>query len=74
MAEIVKGLRVETETVRKCTVRLNASRIREAFNLPIDAEVTFRVPGGADWSGLDVGVDDENPVTVSWEERERREH
>lgn len=38
-----------------------------------DATVTFRVPSGADWSGMDVDVDKDYPVTVTlrWREETR---
>lgn len=45
--------------------------------IPAGAEVTFKVPGGGDWSNEDVALDSdgdsgEQVVTVSWKTREER--
>lgn len=35
--------------------------IRKKFNLPKHAEITVRVPGGGDWSGMDAEIGNEIP-------------
>lgn len=40
--------------------------LRKKFNIPADAEVYVRVPGGADWSNTDLDLKDA-PVQVRWE-------
>lgn len=31
------------------------------------ATVTFRVPSGGDYSGMNIGVDVDCPITIAWE-------
>ena len=33
-----------------------------------EAKVTVRVPGGGDWSGLDITIGEDTDLTVTWEE------
>lgn len=63
----------KTKTTRQNCVAIDDSHIRlflesEGIFLPRDAVITFRVPGGADWSNTDVDVDADNPITISWKE------
>ena len=46
---------------------LNQSGEYHTDEIPSDANVTFTVPGGADWSHMSLEVD-EYPIEVSWEE------
>ena len=56
-------------TRRRYSGTINASDLRKAFKIPDRADITFQVPGGGDWSGQAVNVDDEEQViSVSWEE------
>lgn len=65
-------------------LRLGASDILDLLKIagweivPAGAEVTFRTPGGGDWSNTDVELDSdgdsgEQIVTVRWKTREERE-
>lgn len=38
-------------------------------NVPDNASVTLRVPGGADWSNETLDIDKHTPVEIRWEER-----
>ena len=40
------------------------------YEVPDSCEVTFRTPGGGDWSNTDIGIDAEFPVTIRWEEQQ----
>lgn len=42
----------------------------KGHDVPGDCVVTFKVPGGGDWSHMDVDIDDENPVKARWETTE----
>lgn len=39
----------------------------KGHDVPGDCKVSFRVPGGGDWSGMDVDIDDDTPVQAHWE-------
>jgi len=60
--------KVHTRVEKHVTHSLNGkdiiSMLRKRWDIPDDAEVMFRVPGGADWSGTNIDIDDENPVIV----------
>lgn len=47
--------------------KLNAADICRAFGLAPGTRVSFRVPGGGDWSHVSIEVDDENPIECEWE-------
>jgi len=64
----------EVETKTRVTVKLTAKDIiallQKAYpdeQLMGDVRVTFVVPRGADWSGMAIDVDKDNPVVVIYE-------
>lgn len=68
-------LNVHTVTTRRLTVQLDRKDLvtfleSKGFKIPRDASVYFQVPGGADWSGMAIDIDSDNPVTVAWSELE----
>lgn len=71
--EINKSSRIETE--KHTTYTLSGSDILKMFekyfgeDVPPDAEVVFTVPGGGNWSGLDVDIDEDHPVLIKFTER-----
>lgn len=73
--------RVPIVTTKRCsvthTISLTGETIlallkRDGVPVPDGAEVTFTVPSGGDYSGDDVHVNDDSPVTVCWETVERK--
>lgn len=52
--------------IRTTNIReLDADDIRRAFGLAPDTEVTFRVPGGGDWSNTEIEVSDSSPIVCT---------
>lgn len=48
-------------------IAISRSDIIKAFGLPDNAKVFIGVPGGGDWSNIDLDVDDaENQVFATW--------
>lgn len=45
---------------------LTLLRAADIAAIPDNATVEFVVPSGADWSGMDVDIDNEHPIIVSW--------
>lgn len=41
--------------------------LRTRFTIPDNAKVFIHVPGGGDYSNMDLDVDEETPLQVSWE-------
>ena len=39
------------------------------ITIPETAEVSFRVPGGGDWSNTTIEVDVDCPICIQWEEK-----
>lgn len=69
-------IKVKTVTTVDRTLRIELTRddilrlLRaDGYKIPNDADVEFRVPGGGDWSNMDVGIDEENPVSIRWKEK-----
>ena len=49
-------------------VEITVADIRKRFNLPEDAEVVLTVPGGADWSGMTLPLEEfDGPIKAKWE-------
>jgi hypothetical protein len=57
-----------TEHRTRYSGTINANDLRKAFRIPTDADITFTVPSGGDWSGQAVDLDDGHVIHVSWEE------
>lgn len=52
-------------------VTITIEDIRKRFRLPDDAKVCFTVPGGADWSGMSVPLDENvEPLIGRWHRME----
>lgn len=75
MKKLKSLLKLETitNTTVKCEVKIGDAALRLVLNeygyaVPSSASITFRVPGGGDWSNTDVDVTTDNPITVSWVE------
>lgn len=64
------AVRIETESTT--TMLFTDAEICEALRkaghkIPMEgAQVTFRVPGGGDWSNVNVEVNVDNPLTIAW--------
>lgn len=61
----------ESKEVRTVEVfELNAQDILKLFKQKGNGrtKVQFHVPGGGDWSNCDIEIDDEHPITVTFEE------
>lgn len=74
------NLRTSTVVTRDHTVQLSGKDIiyllRQELKAqgvqhqpPDDAEVEFSVPGGGDYSNCNLDIDEDQPVTVRWSER-----
>lgn len=63
---------VNRKITSNCEVRLTRelllSMLREHvdLNVPDEAQVTVRIPGGGDWSNENLAIDGELPIVVSW--------
>lgn len=56
---------IEETKVYQGKITLDDLRIK--FDIPPQAKVTIRVPGGGDWSNQDIELDNkENVINVSW--------
>lgn len=45
------------------------AELKVRFNLPNQARITVEIPGGGDWSGMEVAIGEEIPhLKVAWEE------
>lgn len=48
---------------------ITVDEIRRKFCIPDQAKVSIEVPGGGDWSGMELSIgDDIGHIKVSWEE------
>lgn len=69
-------IEVNKKTEITKTAKLDAKFIRQAvefsedIDIPENADVFIMVPGGGDWSNMRLDVDNDNPVTITWKERE----
>lgn len=57
-------MRCTVERIEKITksYTITDSDIRRAFQLPADAKIFVRVPGGGDWSNTDLEISEEQPL------------
>jgi hypothetical protein len=80
--DIIEGLESQLMTPRvsrevlvetRLTQTITAADIRKAFRLPKNAEITFAIPGGGDWSNTTVDIDAfDLPLTARWTEKETK--
>jgi hypothetical protein len=66
---------VAVESIHTWSVKLTGEDIRvilskQGYTIPELATVTVMVPGGGDYSGMTLDIDDDCPVVVSWKTRE----
>lgn len=40
------------------------------YNVPDNAVVKFHVPGGGDWSNMDLDICEDTPLLISWTDTE----
>lgn len=69
------NVRTNIETTKRYSCLLNQENLlellrKDGVEIPKGATVQFVVPGGGDWSGQAIDIDDENPVTIEWTIRE----
>lgn len=48
------------------TLEVSAEMLKAHLGIPPDARVFFTVPGGGDWSNIDVDISVEHPIHVIW--------
>lgn len=70
-------LSTHTVTTRRLTIELSREDLLEFLETKglkppqlVNASVYFQVPSGGDWSGMDIDIDKDHPVTVTWTETE----
>ncbi|AKQ75832.1 hypothetical protein FDH82_gp42 [Roseobacter phage RDJL Phi 2] len=56
-----------TTTTSKHEAKLSGAAIRRLLALPNDAHIKVTVPGGGDWSGMDLDLDSGTTLDISWE-------
>lgn len=66
---VKRSIQTKTEVTVDRFILLEAISTYMQLQIPSDADVTIRVPGGGDWSGELLDVNSENPVVIKWEER-----
>jgi 5-enolpyruvylshikimate-3-phosphate synthase len=64
--------KVRTTTTRQHELTLTRQMIismlrSSSVKIADDAQVTFHVPGGGDWSNQDINIDEFRTLTVTWE-------
>jgi len=73
------GTKIATKTVttvqKTHTIKLTGADIIELMeengheiSKEGNIKVTFTVPGGADWSGMEIEIDNDYPIEVEWTE------
>ena len=69
-------LTISTNKIRTdyYTIKLSGKKIIELLNafydnvvIPDNAEVIVYVPGGGDWSHMDLEIDSDCPIIIRWE-------
>ncbi len=71
------GVQVSTtiQTTKRYSCQLNQDNLlellrRDGVKIPPGATVQFVVPGGGNWSGTAIDIDDENPIQIEWQTQE----
>lgn len=69
-------MNIETHTITttKHELKVTKSALIEALTssvhlvgfIPLDADITVRVPGGGDWSNELLDITDDHPIIISW--------
>lgn len=59
----------EVQRIVKKAGVITSADLRRVFDVPADAKIFVRVPGGADWSNTNLEIDDEEQaIQVTWKE------
>lgn len=67
---MTKGETTSTTTIiRRHEWSISEDDLRALVGAPPNAKVRVEIPGGGDWSGCDIEID-QAPLTVTWEEQE----
>ncbi len=66
---------IATETIHTWSLKLTGDDLvmilaKQGYTIPELATVTVLVPGGGDYSGMVLDIDDDCPVVISWKSRE----
>lgn len=61
--------------VEKHKVELSRSEMFElltkaGYEIPNSAEIFICIPGGGDWSNTSLDIDDDHPVTITWQKED----
>lgn len=57
-----------TVTTTEHRLEFTADDLRRALDLPSKASLHVRVPGGGDWSSMNLGVDEATPLVATWDD------
>lgn len=68
-------MKTKTEITKNVTLEITKNDIIEWLlskgEIPNDyAEVYFSVPGGGDWSNMDISIDEDNPIFIKYQIKE----
>lgn len=55
-----------SKSVTTHRVELDSEDIRKLVDAPAHAEVYVSIPGGGDWSNMDLTIDKDTTITVEW--------
>jgi hypothetical protein len=61
------NVRTSMTTTTRYTGTISVKDLRKKFKIPEDATITVHVPGGGDWSDMNLDLE-EIPIQVSWVE------
>lgn len=72
--ELVIEIQTTTTTLTRKTMKLTGTMIRQlldvaGFSVPDGASITVPVPGGGDWSNMDLDIDEDTAIEVTWTEQ-----
>ena len=75
MAKVKCAKAVKRTVESEFEINLTPAEIRQMLAdqghiIPASASIFIRVPGGGDWSNMDLDVDKDRPVIVRWKETE----
>lgn len=69
MVDLTADLKTETKTTTtsKHSLELSGADIKRHLGLPSNARIEVRVPGGGDWSNMDLDLNAGHTLDISWE-------
>ena len=64
-------MKITSTVYKKIDLIVNRQKFLElleaaGYDIPENASICMVVPGGGDWSGLDLDVDDDNPIHIRY--------